>query len=177
MERRFIVSFSLVLGLLLAASPALLGADDTSEQTPTTATYVITGLHCPPCAWTVESSLSRVKGIRSAKVDWTTKTARVQFDEKSVSAQQLAEVVAKTPHMMGGGMKYGGALALSVPAMHDKEMAKSVAEALEKLPGIAKVNTFPATHTLTVQFKQGSELTSSELIAVLDKVGMKAKTY
>lgn len=152
-------------------------ADDAKEQSLTTATYAVTGLHCPPCTRTVESSLSRAKGIRSVKVDWATKSARVQFDEKALSAQQLADLVAKTPHMMGGGMKYSGALALSVPELRDQETAKTATAALEKVSGVAKVNTFPARHMLTVQFSQGTALTSTQLIDALDKVGMKAKTY
>jgi copper chaperone CopZ len=152
-------------------------AEDAKQNASTAATYVITGLHCPPCTRTVESSLSRVKGIQSAKVDWATKTAKVQFDENVIPATKVAELVASTPHMMGGGMKYSGTLALSVPTIRDTETGKTATGALEKLPGIAKVNAFPATHTMTVQFKAGANLKSSQLIDALDQVGMKAKTY
>ena len=152
-------------------------ADDAQDNAPTAATYAISGLHCPPCTRTVESALARVKGIRSAKVDWATKSARIQFDEKVIPATQVAEIVARTPHMMGGGMRYSGKLALSVPAILDQETGKKAAESLEKLTGVGKVNTFPASHTLTVQFKDGAKLTSSQLIDALDQVGMKAKTY
>ena len=61
------------------------------------------------------------------------------------------------------GMKYSGTLALSAPAI-DKDKGIAAREALEKLPGIAKVNVFPATHTLTVQFKDNAKLTSTQLI-------------
>ena len=125
----------------------------------------------------MESSLSRIKGITSAKVDWATKSAKVQYDEKVISANQVADAVARTPHMMGRGMTYSGALALSVPAVSDKDSGKTAVEALQKLPGVAKVNAFPTPHTLTVQFKEGAKLSSAQLIDTLDKAGMPAKTY
>lgn len=166
---------SLAMTLVLGSTAAY--ADDAQPSAPIAATYQIGGLHCPPCTRTVESSLSRIKGITSAKVDWSTKSAKVQFDETLISANQVADAVARTPHMMGRGMTYSGALALSVPAVTDKDAAKNAVEALRKLPGVAKVNAFPTTHTLTVQFKDGASLTSSQLIDALDQVGMKAKTY
>ena len=152
-------------------------ADDAQPSAPVAGTYLIGGLHCPPCTRTVESSLSRIKGITSAKVDWATKSAKVQFDEKVISANQVADAVARTPHMMGRGMTYSGARALSVPAVSDKDSGKTAVEALQKLPGVAKVNAFPTTHTLTVQFKEGAKLSSAQLIDTLDKAGMPAKTY
>src|SRR6266403_1268177 len=42
------------------------------------ADYVITGLHCPPCTKTVESSLQHAKGIHSIRVDWKRKNAHVE---------------------------------------------------------------------------------------------------
>jgi copper chaperone CopZ len=148
-----------------------------SQGTATTATYAVGGLHCPPCTRTVESSLARTKGIKSAKVDWATKSAKVQFDENIITAADVADTVARTPHMMGGGMKYSGTLALSVPAVQDKETGKTAAGVLEKLPGVAKVTAFPTSHTLTVQFKDRAKLTSAQLIEALGQIGMNGKTY
>ena len=48
---------------------------------PVQATFLINGLHCPPCTATVESSLKHVKGVQSASVNWNTKNARITFDE------------------------------------------------------------------------------------------------
>ncbi|HTM54464.1 MAG TPA: cation transporter [Pirellulales bacterium] len=147
------------------------------ENGLTKATYTIGGLHCPPCTRTVESSLGRVKGIKMAKVDWGTKSARISFDEKVVSPTQIAEAVSHTPHMMGGGMKYSGSLALSVPAVRDGESAKAAVDALKKLPGVGKVTTFPSTHTLTMQFNEGAQLSTSQILEALTNAGMPAKTY
>ena len=62
----------------------VLAADETAALVK--ATYSVTGLHCPPCTRTVESSLMKVKGVKSFKVDWQTKSAKVEFDEKESRA-------------------------------------------------------------------------------------------
>src|SRR5271170_1019499 len=101
------------------------------------ATFLITGLHCPPCTSTLESSLKRVKGIQTAKVDWQSKNARVTFDEGQVSSQEVA--IANTPHMMGGSLKYSGALALKVAGLKDDAAIATAKKALTDIPGVANV--------------------------------------
>ena len=150
---------------------------DEASKTETRATYSITGLHCPPCTRTVEGSLRGVKGVRSASVDWSTKSAKVEFDEKAVSAQQIASAVAGTPHMMGGGMKYGSWLVLSVPDLKDDAAAKLAREALSALPGVAIVTPFVAQHQLSVQFSPQGSVSTAQLIDALGKAGLSAKTY
>ncbi len=71
----------------IATSATVAAAQDNAQ--PTKATYSITGLHCPPCTRTVESSLKRVKGVRSAKLDWNSKTAKVEFDESALAHRRL----------------------------------------------------------------------------------------
>src|ERR1700677_2191263 len=103
------------------------------------ATFLISGLHCPPCTSTVESSLKRVKGIQTAKVDWQSKNARVTFDEGQISSQEVAIAIANTPHMMGGSLKYSGALALKVFGLKDDGKAADAKKALADIPGVANV--------------------------------------
>jgi copper chaperone CopZ len=82
--------------------------EEKASTAPIKATYLVSGLHCPPCTRTLETSLKSLKGVRSAKVDWNTKNAKIEFDETIISAQQLSESIARTPHMMGGNMQYAG---------------------------------------------------------------------
>jgi len=152
-------------------------AADADAQEATRATFMITGLHCPPCVRTVESSLSAAKGISSAKVDWKTKSAKFTFDESTISAQQVAELVASTPHMMGGRMQYAAQLAMSVPGVKDEVSASAAKQALTAVAGIQSVATFPHQHTISVRFSQKGNVTSRDLIAALDKAGFKARVY
>lgn len=167
----------------LAAMVGLCGglvaqADEPSKPSAETkATFSITGLHCPPCTRTVESSLSRVPGVKSARVDWVTKSAKLTFDESKVTVQGITSTIATTPHMMGGGMSYGSFLALSVPELKDDASAAKAKEALAKLNGVTRVSAFPQQHTMSVQLAAGKDVTTKQLIDVLEAAGMKAATY
>lgn len=143
----------------------------------TKVTYVITGLHCPPCTRTVASSLERIPGVKGANVDWNSKSAKLTLDESVISAQKLAQSIAATPHMMGGSMHYGGWLALSVPSVVDEKSGKSVQDTLSKVPGVAKVSVYPKQHTVAVQFAGQGNATSQQLIEALAAAGVKASTY
>jgi copper chaperone CopZ len=135
--------------------------------------YLITGLHCPPCTRTVESSLQRAKGIHSIKVDWKTKQARIEFDESVVSAQKVARLIADTPHMMGANMHYGGWLALKVPDVKDEAKAKQVKEILSKLEGVKQVAIYPKQQSVAIAFVAKGDLTSAQLIDALSRIGIK----
>jgi copper chaperone CopZ len=149
-------------------------AKDAKPKT-TTATFLVTGLHCPPCTKTVESSLSKAKGIRAVKVDWKTKTARVEFDEKALPAQQVAKLIAATPHMMGGNMHYAGWLAFKAPQIKDEASARRAETALRKVKGVSRVAVYPAQHSFSVSFEGQGKLTTTDLIAALKAAGFEAK--
>lgn len=172
----------ILLGCACLATVAVdLRAEDPSATKKaadaTSATYVITGLHCPPCATTVENSLKKLKGVQTVSVDYQTKSAKVKFDESQLSAQQLAQAIADTPHMMGAGMHYGGLLALSSPDLKDATSAAKTKDALSEVPGVAQVTPFPKQHTLTVRFDASGKITTQQLIEALKQVGLKASCY
>jgi copper chaperone CopZ len=141
----------------------------------TQATFLITGLHCPPCTRTVEASLLRTKGVRSVSVDWRTHNAKVAFDESQLPAQALAQRVAGTAHMMGGGMRYAGWLALQVDGIKEEKMAEAAKAALLKVPGVAKVVAYPAQESVGVMFDGAGKATSAQLIESLQEAGIKAR--
>ncbi len=143
------------------------------------ATFLITGLHCPPCTQTVEDSVRSIKGVKSAKVDWNSKNATIEFDELLVPSQKLSLLIAGTPHMMGGEMQYGAWLALKVADMKDKDDAtwNKLKETLSKQPGVKQVAVYKAQSGVGVRFDAKGELTSQKLIAALLEAGFKATHY
>jgi len=144
---------------------------------PTKATFLVTGLHCPPCTSTVQGSLSRVKGVKSVTVDWNTKHAKVVFDESVLPAQSLASAIETTPHMMGAGMRYGGWLALSVPSITDDASGQKAKDAVNKVEGVKTVQPYPAQHKLAVLFTGNGNASSQQLIDALAKEGIQASNY
>jgi copper chaperone CopZ len=167
------VCFSTAIAVLLIAT-ALLVADEPRTSSSTKATFLITGLHCPPCTKTVESSLARTKGVKSVSVDWRTKNAKIVFDESVLPAELLSQKIAGTAHMMGRGMQYGGWLALKVPSVKDEASGKAVKEALADMEGVAKVAAYPAQHSVGILFSGQGKTTSQEVIDHLAKAGIEA---
>ena len=139
------------------------------------ATYLVTGLHCPPCTKTVETSLQRVEGIRSIKVDWKTKSALIEFDEAVLPAQRIAQLIAATPHMMGGTMHYAGWLLLTTPGIKDEATGKQAQEALAGIEGVKQVVAYPAQHSVGVQFAPKGELTTRQLVDKLKEAGFEVE--
>ena len=169
-----------LVGFLAATCGLQVSAQEESKQSDdevVKATYMIGGLHCPPCTKTVEASLKKSKGIQSVKVDWKSKSARVTFDENIVPAQKVAELIATTPHMMGADMQYTGSLALSVPSVKDEKQAQLAEQSLSKVPGVSKITTYPKQGVVAVAFSERGKVTSDELIAALEEAGLEAKNY
>ena len=166
-----------VLSIGFLSSPLSSRAEEPAKANgnpSTRATFLITGLHCPPCTRTVESSLARINGVRSAKVDWQTKTAQIEFNEKVLPAQTLAQRIAATPHMMGAGMQYGGWLALKVPDVKNDASAAKAKKVLGELKGVKQVVAYAKQQSIGVQFAESGKLSTRDLIDALDKADLKA---
>ncbi|MBX9628848.1 MAG: heavy-metal-associated domain-containing protein [Gemmataceae bacterium] len=143
----------------------------------TKATYMVSGLHCAPCATTVEGSLKKVKGVRSVRVDFPGKYAVVEFEEVVISAQEVARAVSATPHMMGREMAYGGVLVLSVPGLKDEATGKKATAALGKVEGVAKVTPYPQQQAVGVEFTDKGKVSTKQLIETLEAAGLKGAQY
>ena len=167
-----VASVAVALGLAVSS---LVYSDEPAG--PTKATFLITGLHCPPCTNTVQNSLARVKGVKSVSVDWNTKNAKVVFDESLLPAQALAAAIDGTPHMMGGGMKYGGWLALKVPSISDEPSGQKVKDVLSKMDGVKTITVYPAQHSAAVLFAGKGTASSHKIIELLAKEGIEATNF
>jgi copper chaperone CopZ len=147
---------------------------DEPAKGATKATFLVTGLHCPPCTSTVQGSLSRVKGVQSIAVDWNTKSAKIVFDEGVLPAQSLTSAIEGTPHMMGTGMRYGGWLYLKVPSITDQASGQKAKETLGKVEGVKTVGVYPEKHSVGVLFAGKGSISSQQLIDALSKEGIEA---
>lgn len=171
----------LIWGCLSIAAMGYVAGRLSAEESPAATTpatvkgtFLITGLHCPPCTTTVEKSIKSVKGVRSVKVDWATKNAKVEFDEQQISAQQLSSRIATTPHMMGGNMKYGGWLALKVPEIGAEGNADKAKAALSKIKGVSTVAAYVPQKSVGVSFTGQGDVTTAQLIDGLKEAGLDA---
>ena len=168
-----------ILGLLssLSAADPTQSSKDAPAPETVKATFLITGLHCPPCTATVEKSVKSIKGVKSVKVDWATKNARIEYDEKEVAAQQIASRIASTSHMMGENMQYSGWLSLKVPDVAVEGNAEKAKSALTKLKGVSKVAIYSQQKAVGVEFDSKGTITSDRLIAALKDSGLEASVF
>ena len=170
--------YSAAFLVVLLESLAL--ADGKSSQQDvkaSSATFMITGMHGPGCASTIEKSLANTPGLQSIKVAFDTKLAKVQFDEGALPASRIAQLIAATPHMMGPSMHYGGMLLLKVPDLKDNASVSKAKDTLEKVKGVKQVTAIPEKLWLEVQFAADAKTTSQQLIEALAAAGFKAEIF
>lgn len=68
-----------------------------------TASFTIEGMHCEfGCAKAIEKKLAKMDGVKSAKVDFETKKAEVEYD----ATQQTPQVLSQTVEAMADGKTY-----------------------------------------------------------------------
>ncbi|MBS1984952.1 MAG: heavy-metal-associated domain-containing protein [Bdellovibrionales bacterium] len=162
------------VGAALALGSSSFAEDAAPVPQTVKATFLITGLHCPPCSKTVEQSLKSIKGVKSAKVDWATKNAKVEFDERQIGAQQIASRIGSTAHMMGGNMRYGGWLALKVPDVGGEGNADKAKAVLSKVKGVSTVAVYVPQKSVGVAFAAEGNVTSVQLVDALKVAGLDA---
>ncbi|MER3427320.1 MAG: hypothetical protein C4334_04330 [Pyrinomonas sp.] len=57
------------------------------------AKLIVEGMHCVSCAADIRETLEETQGVRRAEVDFQSKTATVEYDEKKVPASALIEKI------------------------------------------------------------------------------------
>ncbi len=68
----------------------------------------IEGMSCASCVARIERGLAREAGVRTAAVNLATRSARVEFDSRRVSAERVAEVVRELGYEVGQGTEVRG---------------------------------------------------------------------
>ncbi len=56
-------------------------------------TLNIEGMHCGSCSASIELMLGNTGGINSAKVDFNTKKAEIDFDESKITEQGIIQSI------------------------------------------------------------------------------------
>ena len=116
----------------------------------------VTGMHCASCALTIERSLSRAKGVKSANVNFANEHANIEFDPAKTNETELIKAVKRTGYGVIEATedhkelelkeaKKGTATAkFKVIGMHSPHCADIVGMALSKTKGILKYDVdFP----------------------------------
>ncbi|MDD1718690.1 MAG: heavy metal translocating P-type ATPase, partial [Methanoregulaceae archaeon] len=91
----------------------------------------ISGMHCATCAVNIEESLSKIKDVEKAQVNFGTDTARVEFDPKKVTLGEIERAVKEAGYDVvnqDATIKVGGMVCASC--------VETIEAALRALPGV-----------------------------------------
>ncbi len=78
------MKYSVLFCLVILASFA-------SQAAEKTVTLAVPGMNCVTCPITIKKALEKVPGVISAEVSYTTKLARVSFDDEQASVHALTQ--------------------------------------------------------------------------------------
>ena len=101
-----------------------------AEPENTKAELKISGMHCATCAVTIEESLSRIKDVSKAQVNFGTDTAHVEFDPGTVTIAQLEKGVRDAGYEV-----VNGEVTLKIGGMVCATCVQTIESALRALPG------------------------------------------
>lgn len=56
----------------------------------------IIGMHCTSCAMSIDGDLEDTEGVKSAKTSYAKQECEVEFEEETVTIEEILKVVDKT---------------------------------------------------------------------------------
>ncbi|MFC1918990.1 heavy metal translocating P-type ATPase [Chloroflexota bacterium] len=124
----------------------------------------ITGMTCTTCAATIEKGLADTSGVESAKVNYASEKASIEYDPSKVSMAEIKDTISQ--------VGYGVVTKKSVFPVHGMTCASCVArveEALSTMPGVISANVNMASEKATVEYVGGIE--SADLKRAVKEAG------
>jgi len=107
----------------------------------------ITGMHCATCAVTIEESLSKIKDVESAQVNFGTDSAHVEFDPKKVSLGEIEKAVKEAGYDV-----VNQDVTLKVGGMMCATCVETIETALKELPGVVTATVSLGTEKAYVTY-------------------------
>ncbi len=133
--------------------------------------FKIEGMTCASCAVNVEKGLSKLRGVDKAVVNFATKTAQVDFNEKIVGDKELFKSVSDRGYeAIDEDVQTSK---FNVIGMGSDHCAGVVKGAVEKLNGVLKVEASFANGIAVVEYKKGG-VRVSDIKKTIDAAGYEA---
>jgi P-type Cu+ transporter len=133
--------------------------------------FNINDMDCASCATNIERKLFKVKGVNNATVNYATKTAQVEYDEKVTDDKKLFEAVLKTGYTPSDSSLKK--IEFKVVGMSSEHCAMIIKNALQKLKGVKEVETNFANSFAKIKYSQDS-VKISEMKNAVDNAGYEA---
>ena len=101
----------------------------------------IKGMHCASCAITIEKSLKRIPGAKTANVNFASEKANIEYDFNKVDEEKLEDAVKDAGYEVIKTGGKAGTVTLRVRGMSSQHCAGVVESSLRKLDGIKNIYT------------------------------------
>ncbi|MBK6427515.1 MAG: heavy metal translocating P-type ATPase [Blastocatellia bacterium] len=124
-------------------------SDDSSERVD----LPITGMSCAACARTIEKTLSKAPGVRSANVNFATSRATVEYDPRATKVGDLAAQVRDVGYGTSGSAH---AQFIVDDSSRHFGSAGTLEGRIERLPGVLAASFNLATSAVHIEYLPGS---------------------
>ncbi len=109
-------------------------------------------MHCAACAQIIQKALMKAEGVTEARVNLTTETAYVDYDDKKTSKEKLKEVIKNTGYDITEEMETS---TIRIGGMTCASCSQAITRSLIKTEGVKEANVNLATEKATVSFDPG----------------------
>ena len=123
----------------------------------------VTGMTCATCAVTIEDSLSKLKDVSKASVNFGTDTAHVEFDPAKVSLPDLEKAVKEAGYEV-----VNPEVTIKVGGMMCATCVETIESALRELPGVVTATVNLGTEKAYVTYNPSLSTTADMKKAIGD---------
>lgn len=129
----------------------------------------VNGMTCASCAKAVEKSVGKVKGVKSASVNFAAEKLKVEFDESFVSIDDIKKAVKDAGYSAEEDVELRE-VTVSIGGMTCASCAAAVEKEIKKLKGVIEVNVNIATERASIKYNP-YETRISQIKGAIKKAG------
>ncbi|HHT08503.1 MAG: heavy metal translocating P-type ATPase [Christensenellales bacterium] len=116
--------------------------------------YTVENMTCAACSARIEKILSRKNGVNSAAVNLASEKLTVQFDEDTITSQQIMDAVAQIGYPLKE-LEQDKQVTLGISGMTCAACSARIEKVLAKQPGISRITVNLATEQAAIAYDPG----------------------
>lgn len=132
----------------------------------------ILGMSCAACAKNIERVTTKLEGVTSSVVNFSTEKLAIEFDENKVDLQKIKDVVSKAGFELKEEINEKEVI-IPIQGMTCAACSSRVEKVVSKLPGIISASVNLTTEKLTAKYNP-IEIRISQIKQAIEKAGYKA---
>jgi Cu+-exporting ATPase len=133
----------------------------------------IGGMSCANCAISIEKGLKNKKGVESAKVNFASDNASVEYNESELTREEIDEIIENLGYKVIDTKNNKNNTIFDIKNMSCANCARTVEKTLNKLEGVKEANVNFNTETAHINF-DSKIIDETMMIQAIEKAGYKA---